>query len=81
MLISIFFLSGFVIITRYYKKKDNKVSMTLIEKIIFISSLSLAIAILLGLFLGYLGWFSMISFLISYVIIIVILIGLSFLLD
>jgi len=73
MISLILLASGFVIVNRYYKK------LSLIENIMFTISLSLAVAILLGLLLAYTGTFNIVIFLITYFVIVLSIFALSFL--
>ena len=66
-IVLIFFLTGFLIVNRFFKDLSN------LEKITLSIGISLCITILIGVFLGYLGIFNLVNSLIAYVIIIILI--------
>ena len=65
--ILIFFLTGFLIVNKFFKEFNY------LEKIVLSIGISLCITILIGVVLGFLGIFNLVNSLISYLIIIILI--------
>lgn len=63
----IFFLTGYLIVKKFFKELKD------IEKFVLIIGISICITILIGLILGFLGIFNLVNSLISYFIIIILI--------
>lgn len=67
----IFFLTGYLIINKFFKE------LSILEKIVLTIGVSLCISILIGVFLGSLGIFNFWNSILSYLVIIIIILVLK----
>ena len=63
----IFFLTGYLIVNKFFKELNN------LDKTVLSIGISLCITVLIGVFLGYFGIFNLLNSLIAYIVVIILI--------